>query len=445
MAFNFSIPIKTYSKYDGTIIAPYGFNSLSPQFDNKKWQHFNHNYQITFLIEIVQEKLISIRTVMGSTTLLDDILTTVDGLNEGIRCSSRCPSLSFKYLKQENRVQVLKRFQLEFNNSTEFSSVKKTLQAIRLNIKEFPPVHTQQTMKKNCSSNNNIINYSQYQIENSLTGQISKPFNSICDNENITNEFNKYHEPPLINSQVESSTCLKNNTGGIKDKGFKNTPISIHNKLPSIDFLIQHTIGTEEEKNTDHQRQTNIENIIDPRAKLNSGVLPQKISCYPPRGTGIDYETTLNSQLSDNSLVHDNNIYGIQECKPAINHNMPFINKKLNDVRMVPIKGIQNTSPKNVDSPNTLSAKFPTLNSLPVLEVNKVGSSHERSDDAKTKSLQENKVPECDSVIETLKPEIKNAKHSLKKPGKIRIKITKKIIKEKLNNKKFMKWVCIKI
>ncbi|CAB4254467.1 similar to Saccharomyces cerevisiae YMR133W REC114 Protein involved in early stages of meiotic recombination [Maudiozyma barnettii] len=432
MTFNFSIPIKTYSKYEGTIVVPFGFNTPSIQLDNQKWRHFNRNYQITFNLQIIQKNIISIKTMMGETTVLDDITITIGDQNDHIRCSSRCPSLSCKYLKQENGIQVLKRFQLEFNNSIEFTSVKKSLQAITINIKEYHPTGTQPIFNNNNNNNNNNNSFSQYHVDNPSTTQLSGTRNTICNNDYARNDSLMDPDPSLINSQIEAPIFYKNNADGIRNKGLTNVSSLVQNKLPSIDFLIQHTT----------------EPIMDLMTPLNNNLslkendVSEKKLCYSQIGTRTDCRTTSNSQHFNSILHHDKNVPQISKSQLPTNHNLSIPDKNSSDVIISPIKGMSHASLENVDSHTVLPSNSQKLEILQDVQTIKVTSPLEISEDTKTTTIQETENSECNYTIPKPNSEMKNVLHSSKKSRKKRIKISKKVIKEKLNDKKFMKWVC---
>lgn len=135
----FSAKVKLYSKYLDQFPAPYGLNTrckLGSQME--KWLHFPADRDINFQLRMLNDKTLQIRVVShfnNEVTLLEDITTKVVPDNMYVQFSVKSPAVACKYLSVTDNQLFINRFQITLGSDTEFLEVYQILQHLKFRLK----------------------------------------------------------------------------------------------------------------------------------------------------------------------------------------------------------------------------------------------------------------------------------------------------------------------
>ncbi|KAG0670793.1 hypothetical protein C6P45_001802 [Maudiozyma exigua] len=440
MNFKISVPIKLYSTYYGSINAPHGFDIPANQLDKSKWRHFNQNYFISLVIERFGGNRVTLTTTSRENVILDILCTTVGNSNNHFKLSCRSPSLSCKYLKQENDCQILRRFQIEFLNNSDFSNTLIILKSLNIPVKEFTPVLSNSIPTTNYMFNNNPISLTRSYafVENNSTGNDS--FIEL--------------ESQLTSSQMGSSNLKK------KDSIPQDTHGECGKKISTADTLLSDNLNPFQENPGNNMLNKHNSNDIEAnesQAKLSMSDVLQKTTDIAPTGNVISQEIQ-NSRINkidvpyQGSYISNNFVMTIDENRevpaiPQLNNNYILKGNSNN----TSLHCIQLQNQPDYLTGNMEHKQFGKENVSQRLPL----SSDNRIIDSPTTIAQEKvdtgitAVDRTQTVNEPCKTNSNEGhdisidpKNSSKTLPKTKVKISKRMIRDKLSDRKFMKWVC---
>lgn len=441
------ITVRQYSTYRGTIPAPNGFHTRGIQLDSTKWQHVPSTVEVNFGITLHEnDNRVIIKTVLGRTDILDYIDATMTSSYDTVQFSYRLLALSCKYLAIEGGCQVMKRFQLEFNDNTQLSKVVFKLRQLKCLVKEVPyrcPTITVQEMfpytkMKDFKTRNFSQNY--YQNEEN---------NTQCSFQNF--EGGDGSRTSVIGelSQTIHNECKQNPTELNHDSlgGLKISYDNFNNNKHVSHFP---TSGAYQDTPLEPVPAQNENNHIlgKNNANANMNYLSQS-STYrnfiPIRKGDINREIA----ESTSEIEFLNCMY------PGIfNHN----DEHATSFSIVPKESVK---PESRDKKAEIEYK--TLDNVSVKSNEKnvpatyCSPTGEEKNRLEMTQSREMKASECHTSAQKVQPSFpvecstlhnltsaKNSKYCKPKSKKGRkMKVSRKLLEEKLRDQKFMKWVCI--
>lgn len=441
------ITVRQYSTYRGMIPAPNGFHTRGIQLDNTKWQHVPSTVEVNFGVTLHESKnRVIIKTVLGRTDILDYIDVIMTSSYDTIQFSYRLLALSCKYLAIEGGCQVMKRFQLEFNDNAQLSKVVFKLRQLKCLVKEVP---------YRCPT---------------IAVQERFPYTKINDFENRNFSQNYYQ-----NEENNTQCSFQSFEGG---DGSRNTALG----------ELSQTIHNESKQNTKEYNHDYLTGLKISYDNFNNN---QHVSHFTTLGA---YQDTLLEPVPEQN--ENNHILG----KKNENANMNYLSQSSTYRNFIPIRkedinreiaestseieflncmypGIFNHNdehatsfsivPKESVKPESRDKKteieYKTLDNVLLKNNEKnvpatyCSSTGEGKNSPETTQSREMKDSECHTsapkgqlsfpeecnTLDNL-TSAKNSKYRKLKSKKGRkMKVSRKLLEEKLRDQKFMKWVCI--
>lgn len=104
----------------------------------EKWLHFPADRDINFQLRMLNDKTLQIRVVShfnNEVTLLEDITTKVVPDNMYVQFSVKSPAVACKYLSVTDNQLFINRFQITLGSDTEFLEVYQILQHLKFRLK----------------------------------------------------------------------------------------------------------------------------------------------------------------------------------------------------------------------------------------------------------------------------------------------------------------------
>ena len=444
---NFTL-VKQYSSYRGIIPAPNGFHSKGITLDNTKWQHLSPTVGVWFGCSTLLDKdnRVIIRTVLDKSQVLDYVEANITKSSELIQFSYRFPSLSCKYLVFEDGLQVMKRFQLEFGDHSQFIQVILRLKQMKCFVKEV------------------------FQRNLGTSLQVNIP-NSIFSGPKYSNTFPEHYN--IEENDTQYQLC---NVGG---QIYKNTgQTTVPHPIPG-DFYSNKNVGH-------HRSVTNpvsnvSRNMVDSNYHIsgvhNADVLHNIELEQNLQQTKDNYieqqlaENTIVNYLSQNNSFQHAKEMGLEKSYREITDDIPqrmfseYICPAINNsddkhptslpiVQKCPVKTesrdilveIECDVEDNSSQKNNGKNVQPDCCLQPGSGANETynrnnGVTSDTSNQQLPQIIQQDSSTEEDRIV---RPLSEKKQKTLKKNSnkKERAKISRKTLSSKLKDKTFMKWVC---
>lgn len=195
--------IRKYSNYGELIPAPKGFLSPRRPTDINKWQHHQVDNTLSMSIMKNATNSIRIRVFWGTDRVLEDtdtgLLKWTDGSSTSfcpIQFSAKSPSIMCKFLIIESGRLFIKRFQISFYTDNDYQRCNMVLNELGFVIRAANTTSTR--VSDESSLNNSALLCSQF-ANNWPSGSIQASFSE--------NAPNKLH-PPLFNPAVPEANAL---------------------------------------------------------------------------------------------------------------------------------------------------------------------------------------------------------------------------------------------
>lgn len=138
----FSALVKFYSTYSEAIPAPDGFETPVAPLDPSKWQHFPVECPITLSVGLESNNNCVIEVSWNARTL---DMARINLLHSArvIQFTARSPTISCKYMVWKNSVPCVQRFQVTLSSGDDFRNLHSVLTAIHLVVKPARPAMSQ--------------------------------------------------------------------------------------------------------------------------------------------------------------------------------------------------------------------------------------------------------------------------------------------------------------
>ncbi|CAI4048395.1 hypothetical protein SKDZ_13G2590 [Saccharomyces kudriavzevii ZP591] len=412
-----SVIIKKYSKYTVPSIAPKGFYSLlePPQLD--KWQHLSTNCTLQFQILLEDSGQVVIHVILNNSTLLEHIRLPLGNNHDLIQFSSKCPIISCKYISEEYGPKMLRRFQINLPSDLEFNRIVICLRNLNFIMRTAKTSIAQNTIKNQVLDNSN--NKRAEVSEDNNLGTYSN-FNTQFQTQNMIMDFSQcYQEESERELSNRPNRTLPRRNFSMVQQSFPNADVSVEQF--SQDFntpLASQAVPSRPEQLSvklaeASQGLPNVTNCSSDAAREKKNT---PISVDLPLGKDI---TSCNTNLSHlvnlprENLQKEENIEGTGlATTPAMRRNIEGQNVTKQDA----------SNRKKVD--NKLSGSQETENANISQRNTEISSSGP------------NNRKEADSAVtqEVMMGVAKTYRNASRK-------ISKRLIKEKLKDEGFMKWV----
>ncbi|CAR25811.1 ZYRO0A08646p [Zygosaccharomyces rouxii] len=149
MDVEFSFPLKFYHAYLENIYAPQGLNASSRHLEKIKWRRFGPEAQMQFTVR--REGNYTIVKVTRNGQALDYALVNSNEGRKLIQFCAKKPSISCKYMISSTH---MRRFQVAFDNDSDFSDATNKIIGLGLIVvrAHMPPVISQSAAPPQCSS-----------------------------------------------------------------------------------------------------------------------------------------------------------------------------------------------------------------------------------------------------------------------------------------------------
>lgn len=125
MMNEFSISIRKYSQYSHWESAPQGFKSPKTPIMVDKWRHFPMRENLLFKIGSKRSGMVSLIISWNNLQILEEVNTELHC--DIVQFSFKAPSISCKYLFNQNGQTFIRRFQIGFHTGHEFLQTKEVL------------------------------------------------------------------------------------------------------------------------------------------------------------------------------------------------------------------------------------------------------------------------------------------------------------------------------
>lgn len=422
-----SVIIKKYSKYTIPSLAPKGFNSVLEPPHIDKWQHLSVNCTLQFRVLLEDSGQVALQVILNNSTFLEHIRLPLGSNHDLIQFTCKCPIISCKYISEEFGPKVLKRFQINLSNEMDFNRIVISLKNLSFIVKT----------AKTSIARNTMINQT-------LDFSNSKEGNFIDNNNANNNNANTYKNSSVqfqTQNMVMDFSQLYQEKSGRELNNCSNTTFPIAN-LP----MTQQNFPTAE---------ISVEHLTQ---DLNTPLATQSIPS-PPEPFGVKLSEV--SQPLSNNLRHSPTTKN-EKRNTAISFDLPFEkgttlhnDNNLLDVTDLPKGRQEKEDLVQIRSSANVVTTLATLGSLE--KENATKQNKEKVDDklsgsqnvAHTNEYQKRKeIPLCSLIngTETETTLVQEEKMVAKKISRDSPrKISKRLIKEKLKDEEFMKWVCTKI
>lgn len=403
----FSAKVRLYSKYVDQFSAPYGLNTkckLGLQME--KWLHFPADRDITFQLRMLNDRALQIRVVSlfnNEVTLLEDITTSVVPDNMYVQFSVKSPAIACKYLTMADNQLFINRFQVTLGNDAEFLEVYQILRHLKFRLKCGRTIPS-----------SNLAPFERFQDMSTINANKGSNFGTNQD---------------IIHSQVfEDPNC-----NAYSPRGYSHaSTLQAHSMLPSptwgpegpLSHARLHTAAPVEVIPDTQQRETVPSNLAATPLEFNN----EKQSCYNTSevaGPGSQAE-----------VERITGCKGTEEPVKLIQTSLA-IEKPDKDQQLTVPDGIDITTNTNeVSSP----AEKEKSCSEGLSEVKKDPVVVDTPDGGEVVNT---KAVEPKEAIEDRKSQnVPHRGHKKHTEDNVTLKkISKKLIREKLCDRKFMKWV----
>lgn len=472
--------IKFFSQYSKDIPITNGVETQMSQLDMSKWIHFPTRDKFIFQLYYHDDAQL-IMTVLGNDVhVIEQFSVSKQDIElkrvSHIQFSIKSPTISCKYLKLSNNLLVQRRFQMTLENKQDFDNLVHLFAQVNIAVKnakvlndntliasqipskpfvhQLPLMMDKQMNTKTGSStgeddnttlletqigepvNLNLSNSSftrddtfcpswthkgdKFQVPNR-----SIPIETGYQNENIIRQIQRYPPPDNIVRSIPNSINIDNNTSN------KLAPI-----LPQLKQQSQ-MIGRGNEvidTRLNQARPTQLGKISTTEKESSISYTTEKI--FPSVNSYMEPITT------SNTTCRDEKIY--DKTRPEDQNTMPSTQKAATNIIG------SNSKRYKVDYPsaplnNDHTLMVETQLSKETTQVNKPSDQVCNHISSKESTTQSDEGGETFKKTSNKQPstQIEEGKHS-KKKSKKKIHITRKLIRAKLKDKKFRKWVCNK-
>ncbi|AQZ09186.1 REC114 (YMR133W) [Zygosaccharomyces parabailii] len=404
-------PVKVYSRYGEHILAPLGLDTPSRHLEVNKWQHFPSVARIALII--MKDGTNVIFKVVWDGALLEYARVDLKSTDSIIQFSAKSPSISCKYMLAP---RLMKRFQVTFNCESEFMKACSLIASLGVKVKQARPTPSEnsrlvpshclplfggqaptQTPLQSTFSQTSMqdYNFSQSQWAHevparpdvlSLAGRsLQKPSTQVI-------EFMRAEDSFLKPNVITSSTTKASNPEAIPETT-ANIPI-----LPTVN---------------ENTTNTPIHPTVNERTPTPIAVQPASNSCTSEK-------SSLTSSMHMNQ--HQVSMYSLNSKSPTSVEERPIVDAQLK-ARSHGAKEILDGASRNVEGQRVLKQPDSTVSSLASAVTPHI-----------SKALEPASPEKLDVPKKLHNDENKHATFT-------ELKISKKLIKQKLKDKKFMKWV----
>ena len=417
-----SVTIKKYSKYTIPSLAPNGFYSMlePPQID--KWQHLSTNCTLQFRVLLMDLGQVVIHIVLNNSTLLENIKLPLGNNQDMIQFSCKCPIISCKYISEEFGPKMLRRFQINLPNEIDFNKTIVSLKNLNFILRT-----AKTSIARNMITNQvlDIKNSKKADFTESTNVSGYKNSNAQFQTQNMIMDFSqRYQEEPEREASIHPNNILTH----------KNFPIA-QPSWPKTDLSAGHS---SQDLNTPLTTQAVSSwpeplNVQLPEA---SQILPKITGCFPNivnQKKNIDPIVDLASSRKNIS----------ERATTLLDVHTPKEQTE-KDVQVQSSTVLATTPPKICG----LDKENPTAQNANIMTKvdNKLDGS-QRSKNANTPCRNEepilnglfNGTKEKTYLDEGTSLSVKNVNMNASR------KISKRLIKKKLKDEDFIKWVCINL
>ncbi|CCF56812.1 hypothetical protein KAFR_0B05160 [Kazachstania africana CBS 2517] len=424
----FKVKVRMYSVYTQAIFAPLGFETrLVSPLNAEKWKHLteSQNMNLSFQILVQENGTIIVQTLANGTSVLDEIKTSVMEDAKPIQFNVRDPVISCKYLIHENSMQVLKRFQITLTSYSDFSKIYDLLSILKFKIKYAKP------------KNIHLASPTQQQFQSPL--KTDAPIHSQM--RDFTCPESIHTEPATSNLSLEAilNSMVYPTQHKINGKSF---PLS--QEYHTISELIREPRSFPEAgafdtpskiniiKNKDYNNMIELSNAVS--------VLTPTVEC---KKTGSRKESFILPTPSQTSQV--------------VSEKIKHVASQMENNDVVPLlKTLENTNENPILLSSLMNLKKPQSDLIGLFPQDRqekvLPSPMSEAKNAADGTCKKNKdSTEEDKFKKTKKDKDVDRKKEIKNTKKIAeiaicgspssLKITKRIIKEKVKDRQFMKWV----
>lgn len=126
--------VRIYSKYTEQIPAPLGFDTPSRSLETSKWQHFPVSGNLVFLILKEYDNSYIVK-ILRNEIILEYMRVSLIGSDKVVQFTARSPIISCKYVVRENSGIFIKRFQIVLHNDEDFARVYAALSDLRFVVR----------------------------------------------------------------------------------------------------------------------------------------------------------------------------------------------------------------------------------------------------------------------------------------------------------------------
>ncbi|SJM82132.1 uncharacterized protein ZBIST_0327 [Zygosaccharomyces bailii] len=405
-------PVKVYSRYGEHISAPLGLDTSSRHLEVNKWQHFPSVARIVLII--MKDGTNAIFKVIWDGTPLEYARVDLKSADSTIQFSAKSPSISCKYMLTP---RLMKRFQVGFNCESEFMKACSLIANLGVKVKQARPTPSEnsrlvlphclplfggqvptQTPLQSTFSQTSMQDYSFSQSQwahevpgrpevLSLTGRpLQKPSTQVI-------EFMRAEDSFLKPNVITSSTTKAFNPDTIPETT-ANIPI-----LPKVN---ENTTNTP----------------INPTMNEST---PSLIAVQPASNSSTTEKSSVPSSKQMNQ--HQLSMYSLNsKSYTSVEERPPNVDAQLKACSLG-AKEILDGASRNVE-----------------------GQRVPKQSDSTVSSLESAVTPHVSKAIELASPEKLDVPKKLhndenKHANFTELKISKKLIAQKLKDKKFMKWV----
>ncbi|CAI4049791.1 hypothetical protein SUVZ_13G2660 [Saccharomyces uvarum] len=413
-----SVIIKKYSKYTIPSLAPKGFNSVLDPPHIDKWQHLSVNCTLQFLVLLEDSGQISLQVILNNSTFLENIRLPLGCNHDSIQFTCKCPIISCKYISEEFGPKVLKRFQINLSNEMDFNRIVISLKNLSFIIKT----------AKTSIARNTMINQT-LDFSNSKKGSFTEN-NIASTHRNSSVQFQTQNMVMDFSQLYQKKPGKELNSCSNTTFPIANLPMTQQN-FPTAEVSVEHF---SQDLNTPLATQT----IPSPPEPLSVKLL----EVSQPLSNNLRHSLTTKNEKRNTAISFD-----LPSEKGTTLHN----DNDLLNVTNLPKGRQEKEDLVQIQSSANVVTTLATLGNLEKETATK--QNKEKVDDklggsenvAHTNEHQKRKeIPFCSSNngIETdttlVQEEMMAAKKTSRDPPR---KISKRLIKEKLKDEEFMKWV----
>ncbi|CAL9735391.1 hypothetical protein MOSE0_H04830 [Monosporozyma servazzii] len=506
MGLTLTYAIKFFSQYSKDIPITNGVETQMCQLDMSKWLHFPTRDKFMFQLCYYDNQLIM--TVMGNNVhVLEQFSASKQDIElkrvSHIQFSIKSPTISCKYLKLSNNILVQRRFQMTLENKQDFDNLVHLFTQVNIIVKNAKVLNDNTLLASQISTKpyanqlpcdmDNKIGISMTNDNNTtlLETQIGEPVNlNLGDSSfagsdtfysNSTHKGNVFQTPnrniPIETGYQNVNTTRQVHVTQTQDNIIGSTPMSInnnnistpinpHNKLQPrkvVENTVSNLIKPPElgklstiervnlVSNTNKKILPSANSYDQPILNLNTICLDDKV-CNKPRQEDQNM-TTLKPETYTNIMDSCSKPHKFDHPKERLNSNpIPIVKAQSIKETMQGSEAkcqIYNQSQPIKETMHDNEAKCQIYNHFqPVKETmhdNEAKCQIYNQSQPIKETIQGNeaKGQPPGGKLTTQGQQLEHISH--KKKSKKKIHITRKLIKAKLKDKKFRKWVCIQV